>query len=152
MDYTITFKPFANLTLEEKEALFRLTCIKEGHTRSVFRQWLRHSNPKGMYAAMVNLGGEIVAWAAASTHNLWQEGKIGVFVKPEYRERGLAHLALDSLLTEVKKHEERFPKYWHYNEGLERVFRPILDQHGLKDLSRDYEEYNKQIETRNNNI
>ncbi|MEK6970036.1 MAG: GNAT family N-acetyltransferase [Nanoarchaeota archaeon] len=145
MNYSITFKPLAELTPEEKKVLFGLTCIQEGHTRSVFQQWLRHSNPKGMYTAMVNLGEETVAWAAASTHELWQEGKIGVFVKPEYRKKGLAHLALDSLLTETKKHEERFPKYWHYNRGLERVFRPILDQHGLKDLSRDYEEYNRQM-------
>lgn len=141
---SIEFKTMASLTDEEKQILLRLL-PQPKYGRKLFRQWLKCLNPLGMYATLVRHNNKIIAMAAVSTHEGWNLGIIGVFVKPDYREKGIACLSLDNLLMNVSNldNKEDQPRYLHYNPGLERLFRPAIEHHGFKDLYTHQEEYSK---------
>ena len=133
---SIEFRPFASLTSEEKSILLGLTFKREGK-RSLFQQWLKHYSPKGIYAALVYDNDKIIAWAAVNTHyggGGKKIGIVGVFVSPEKRGRGIAHQALDTLLSNLLKVEDDHdhPEYLGYNEGMEALFQPVIEHYGFK--------------------
>ncbi len=143
MSYLTEFKTMASLTLEEKDALWTLT-LKRDEKRSLFQQWLTIPT-QGMYAALLRNSQKIVAWAAVSTLAGWKEGVIGVCVDYNYRGKGLAHQALDTLLEHLSTidNPHHRPEYLRYNDGMEKLFRPAIEKYGFKDYWKKLEEERK---------
>lgn len=142
---TVEFRPLQSLTQAEAWTLLGLT-FKPEENRSIFQQWIRHYWVQtSIYATLVRVEGDIVAWAAVAIHEAWNLGQIGVIVRPDHRGKGLARRALDVLLEHLPGIDDKnIPEYLSYNSGMERVFRPSIERFGFKDYSAHVAEYHEQ--------
>ena len=141
-DIAVEFRAMSSLPQAVKDAL---TQLMEGHRpnqRELFRQWLRHP-VAGMYAAIVRAQGDLLGFAAASLHDSWRMGMVGVYVHPTFRGQGLARRALDTLLANIRFVVADRPEYLYYEEGKERLFRIHIERHGFKDLFLHQQEYSE---------
>lgn len=138
---SLEFRNFASFTDEERELLKNLTYAPEGK-KSLFRRWLDPLNSQGFYAVLAKKEDVIIAWAAVNTLEGWKLGKVGVFVHPEYRKRGIAVSALDSLLSTMMTIDGK-PEYLSYTKGMERLFRPVVERYEFKDIWLHRREYRR---------
>lgn len=122
---TTTFKPFTELTREERAALRMLTLDVQ---RSEFIAWLDTPNQQDKYAAYVTREGEIVGWAAANLGIYSELGVIGVYVHPRETGQGIASEALDVLVKNLAE-QDKVPFYGLHCDKSRRLFRTPLEKH-----------------------
>ncbi|OGL73025.1 hypothetical protein A3F28_00600 [Candidatus Uhrbacteria bacterium RIFCSPHIGHO2_12_FULL_57_11] len=136
----VEFRSFTSFSEGEREALFELT-EPYRERRSLFRSWLKHPNPIGMFAALGWIDGQLVGWSAVALGTGWNMGTVGVFVHPEFRGKGIAFRLLDVLLGRLSDLSPEWSEYMAYKQGKESLFRPIIERHGFKDVFLHWEEY-----------
>lgn len=131
-----------NLNELEKNILKTLTLEPADGRKSIFNRWIDcFSNQDCMHTTLVYCDNEIIGWAAANMHDGWNNGMIGVFIRPEYRKNGYAKKALELLLKNLKEIYPLWPEYISYEKGKENLFTPIVRKSGFIDLNNNLEEY-----------
>ncbi len=116
---------FACLSERERSQLVRLT--NHPVKNSTFYHWLYYSEQFGKYAALVvDKGGTIIAWAAASRvgNHTSHYYEIGAFAAPAHRGKGLGRKAVAGLVKHLLTLEEH-PLLW-YDQNKKRFFESAL--------------------------
>ncbi len=153
MNVRIDYRPMQSLSELEMNVLKTLTLKPVGEKRSIFMRWLDcFSNQDCMHTTLVYDGEEIIGWAGANMHDGWNNGMIGVFIKPEYRNNGYAKRALELLLYNLKEKYPEWPEYINYESGKDKLFSPLIVKSGFIDLNNNLEEYIKRNYKAANNI
>ena len=126
---TSYFTPFSELSEAHRSVLMNLTLPSP----SAFRAWLKDVNQSDKYANLVLEQDQIIAWSAGNFSEQPLLRRIGVFVKPEYRGRGLARTTIDELLQHISGITPQPLAYW-YEQSKTRLFKPALAKYNLPDF------------------
>lgn len=124
----IRTKSLKTLSEREYDLLWRLT-EPDGAMRN-WLNWVDNDHAYYLYAAIAYDRKMPVGWAALFGNRQEPDVLLGVFVDEDYRGQGIGRKLVNALLKRFRKNVS--DREIHFAPGIEYLFVPILDRHGLR--------------------